>query len=595
MKKTIRLFFVLFCMFGIFGCQMAPVRPALISHGDDQAVENYIAQRIEYEMARSKIPGLSIALVDNQKIVWAKGFGLANKEASAPATAETLYRVGSISKLLTVVAALQLVEAGKLDLDQPIQRWLPELSLRAPDGSSAKITVRQLMTHHAGLPRDWIKGASDPAAPAFSALAEEMAGEAIPLQPGELFSYSNLGISLLGDIVQRVSGKPFEQQLDEAVFKPLDMTSATFARDVSGHPRMATGYERNKPTQERFLRDMPAGGMTASVLDLARFLSMTFAEEALGGARVLQPNTVAEMLRPQNMDVPLDLNFHVGLGWMLSSLGSQPIPHAGPIAHHAGATHLFRSQIYALPKHKLGVVVLANSSEATQVVDLIAREALAVALDARKGSALWSTSSIGQKSDFIAVDLTQFPGIYTTIAGVVRVTPKDDALQAELSGIKFKLMPRADGLLGLSYSLFGLIDIDLGPLLKMGFSRRVVSGREILVARDGDQEMLIGERLPAPPPAGAWLQRQGDYQIINQAGDWGFSKRIHLLMHDGYLFVDVTLTEGQVVRVALQPLSDEEARLTGPLADRGERLKVARVDGKETLLISGYQLQRLID
>ncbi len=134
-------------------------------------------------------------------------------------------------------------------------------------------------------------------------------------------------------------------------------------------------------------------------------------------------------------------------------------------------------------------------------------------------------------------------------------------------------------------------------MLRIGFSRRVVSGRGVLIARDADQEMLIGERLPAPPPAGAWLQRLGDYRIINLAGDWAFAKRIRLLKQDGYLFVEMTFTEpgGQSIRVALQPLSDDEARLTGPLADRGERLKVTRAGDRETLWISGYQLQRLMD
>lgn len=593
LKSFLSLLFII----SLAGCHTAPSRPTSIGRGDGQVVENYIAQKIEYEMARTHIPGLSIALVDNQKVVWAKGFGLANREKGIPATAQTLYRVGSISKLLTVVAALQLVEAGKLDLDQPIQHWLPELSLRAPDGSLAKISIRQLMSHHAGLARDRIKGSTDPEGPAFSALVDAMAGEELPFQPGELFSYSNLGITLLGEIVQRVSGKPFPLQLEESVLKPLGMGSAAFASGVLDNPWMAAGYEQNKPAHERFLRDIPAGGMTASVLDLARFLSMTFAEGKSGGLNILQPASVAEMLRPQNIDVPLDLNFHVGLGWMLSSLGSQPIPHAGRIAHHAGATHLFRSQIYVSPEHKLGVVVLANSSEATQVVDSIARETLALALEERAAGVLRSTSAAEQKIEAIPVDLARLPGLYTTIAGTLRITPKNDALQAELNGRKFKLLPRADGLLGLSYSLLGLIDIDLGPLLRIGFSRRVVSGRGVLIARDADQEMLIGERLPAPPPAGAWLQRLGDYRIINLAGDWAFAKRIRLLKQDGYLFVEMTFTEpgGQSIRVALQPLSDDEARLTGPLADRGERLKVTRAGDRETLWISGYQLQRLMD
>ena len=109
-------------------------------------------------MKKNSVTGLSIALVDDQRIVWAEGFGYADQEKKIPATADTLYRVGSISKLFTDTAAMQLVEQGKLDIDQPLKKYIPNFSIKSRYPDTAEITPRQLMTHHSGLPRDRLKG-----------------------------------------------------------------------------------------------------------------------------------------------------------------------------------------------------------------------------------------------------------------------------------------------------------------------------------------------------------------------------------------------------------------------------------------------------
>ncbi|RTL32059.1 MAG: class A beta-lactamase-related serine hydrolase, partial [Rhodocyclaceae bacterium] len=138
-------------------CAGAPSRPPALARNDDAQVQDYATRLIEYEMRQQSIVGLSVAVVDDQRLLWARGFGFADKEKGVPATPDTLYRVGSISKLFTDTAAMQLAEQGRLDIDAPLARALPGFSIRSRFADAPPITLRGLMTHHAGLPRDYLK------------------------------------------------------------------------------------------------------------------------------------------------------------------------------------------------------------------------------------------------------------------------------------------------------------------------------------------------------------------------------------------------------------------------------------------------------
>lgn len=155
------------------GCAGAPpAPPANVARGNFLAAQSYATELIERAIAKEQVPGISIALVDDQRVVWSQGFGYADVQAKQPATADTLYRVGSISKLFTDTAALQLAESGKLNLDEPVQRLLTGFAPRSWDGSSADITPRMLMTHHSGLQRDVAKSFQSRKPPRFTEITD---------------------------------------------------------------------------------------------------------------------------------------------------------------------------------------------------------------------------------------------------------------------------------------------------------------------------------------------------------------------------------------------------------------------------------------
>lgn len=574
---------------------MAPTRPASVSRDDLASAQAYVTRLVQHEMIKNKVTGLSLALVDDQRIVWAQGFGFADLEHGVPASADTIYRVGSISKLFTDTAAMQLAERGQLDIDQPIQHYLPAFAPKTPQ-TPETITPRQLMTHHSGLPRDRLKGFQTPQPQPFDSLVDDLAGEPLAYAPDLVFSYSNVAISLLGTVVQSLSGTPFAQHMQQSVLTPLGMAHSAFETGVSNSLLMAKGYRGREAIPETPLRDVPAGGLNSSVNDMSRFMSMVFADGLSGTHQVLKPVTVAEMLRPQNSALQLDFNFQTGLGWMLSTLGQSTIENAGPVAHHGGAIGMFRSQMYLLPQHKLGVVVLANSGTATSVVDHIATETLALALEAKTGitqpahtKPAWADAPLPAEVQSAHV------GAYTTLIGPVHIRADASALRVNALGHDFKLRPRSDGLLGLDYALLGLVSVNMGAFSEIGFSHRTVAGRDLLVARLGAQDMLVGQRMAPPASLGAWQQRLGDYQISNLGDEPKVVKRIRLIEERGFLVFETTLLDepNQPVRAVLKPVSDTQALLLGPLADSGETVRSVIVDGVEQLAYSGYLARKM--
>ncbi len=576
------------------GCAIAPPKPGSVARGDYETVKRYLTEYIQYEMEKHDVAGLSIALVDDRKIVWAAGFGYADKAAQIPATPDTVYRVGSISKLFTATAAMQLHEQGKLDIDRPLQTYLPEFSIRSRYPGAGPITPRALMTHHSGLPISVLKGMWTENPELFTALAGKLRDEYTAYPPGYIYSYSNLGVTLLGDAVGRAAGTDFASHLEQAVLRPLAMTGSSFSTRLRA-PRMAKAYRGGAEVTEAALRDVPAGGLNSSVNDLSRFLMMVFADGRSGAHQVLQPETLREMLRPQNGAVALDQGLQVGLGWALSGLGGIDVEGAGPVAHHAGATLYYRSQLIALPQQKLGVVVLSNSSSATSAVNNTATEALRLALEAKTGIRQPERRPPADRpAPLSREELDIYAGYYAGALGFMRIAPRGDGLRAEISGESFDLVPRSDGSLGIRYRLLGIFPVEIEQLAEVGLARARVSGRELLLVQARGRGLVAGERItPLPIPA-AWSNRLGEYEIVNNEGDAVRIEKIELRLRDGFLTIGVTLVEPREGRrtEALAPVAENEAVILGLGRGKGETIRAVTIAGSEYLSYSGYLMKK---
>lgn len=575
------------------GCASMPKRPENITRGDYDSTKEYITRLIKNEMKQQDVTGLSIALVDDQRVIWAEGFGFADEANKVAATPGTIYRAGSISKLFNAIMAMQLVEQGKLDIDKPLQTYLPEFSVKSRFPDAGPITPRTLMTHHSGLPSDLAKGMWTKHPEPFENDVKLLRDEYIANPPNYVLSYSNLGVTILGHALERVAGRDYAAYMEASVLGPLGMNHSAFSQAANLSPLGAKAYRSGQPAEELPLRDVPAGGLNTSVLDLSRFMEMVFAGGKSGERQIIKPETLAEMLRPQNAGVPLDFDFRIGLAWML---GGNDIRNAGPVAQHGGATLNHRSQLIVLPEQKLGVVVMSNSATAGGVVNKVATEALTLALEAKSGikqPEQIDTSGAGEGS-MSQEELQSYAGRYSTVFGLANVTKKPDYLQAEFMGNTLRLVPRMDGLLGLKYKWLGIFPINLGKLGQVGIARTKVAGREVVKVKINGQEMLVGERIKPVPIAEAMQKRAGEYEIVNAGDDAFLAKNVHLRLDNGQLLVEynMPLLTDKTVSMAIAPISDNEAIICGLGRGMGETIQVVTVGSEEMIRFSGYLLKK---
>ena len=342
-------------------------------------VATLLRDSIQREMADKQLPSIAIALVDDQKIVWSEGFGYQDEKHTTPVTANTVFRVGSVSKLFTDIGVMQLVEAGKLNLDAPVATYLHDFKPINPFGQP--ITLRELMSHRSGLVREPpIGNYFDATAPSLQKTVESLNQTTLVYAPGSRTKYSNAGVAAVGYTLQTVSGEPYATYLQRAVLEPLGMTHSAFEPkpELIDHLAAATMWSYdglNFPAPGFQLGEGPAGCMYSTVGDLGRFLSVLFDGGRSGTVQVIQAKSLNEMWRPHYTNSG-SRNF--GLGFQLGDLdGHRTISHGGAI-------YGFATQLAGLPDEKLGVVVITTVDSANAVVNRIANEALSLMLSQQK-------------------------------------------------------------------------------------------------------------------------------------------------------------------------------------------------------------------
>lgn len=369
--RTWRLQFSFLTLLWFFCFVPAAAFGRLAPRPDYLRIATALERVIQHEMADKNLPALAIALVDDQDIVWARGFGWADPDRKIPASAETVFRVGSVSKLFTAIAIMQLVEAGRLDLDAPVTTYLPEFQPRNP--YNQPITLRQLMSHRAGLVREPPVGSYfDPSEPTLAATVQSLHATTLVYEPGTRTKYSNAGISLVGYVLERVQGEPFPAYMQRAVLQPMGLQHSSFAPDASVRKSLARAYmwsydEREFPAPTFELGLIPAANLYASVADLAQFLKVLFNGGRAGKVQILKPETLELMYTPQF--VPAGRKHGFGLGFFVSDFaGHRRVSHDGVL-------YGFATQVSALPDDKLGVIAVTTRDCANTVIDRIVSHA----------------------------------------------------------------------------------------------------------------------------------------------------------------------------------------------------------------------------
>jgi D-alanyl-D-alanine carboxypeptidase len=302
---------------------------------------------VKAEMQKQRIPGLSLAVVKEGKVIKVEGYGLANVEHNVPARPETVYKIASVSKQFLATGIMLLVQEGKIGIDDKVGRYL--------DGTPESwngITIRHLLTHTSGIVRE---------GPAFDPFKDQKDIDVIksayplPLRfpTGEKYEYCNVGYFSLAEIISKISGKPWSDFMNERVFAPLGMAATQPTSFSAIVPNRASGYEwRNDQMRNagEYIALRPSGAFLSTVLDLAKWDAALYTEAFLKQAT------------REQMWTPVKLNsgatYLYGFGWSLERLGKHRR------VDHGGSLPGFRSHFMRLPDDKLSIIVLTNSGSA---------------------------------------------------------------------------------------------------------------------------------------------------------------------------------------------------------------------------------------
>lgn len=329
----------------------------------DQAVGARVDQFVKRVMQATRIPGLSLAIVRDGKPIKIAAYGIANVEHEVAATPETVYLLASVTKSFTATAIMLLVEDGKISLDAPLSRYLPD----TPKTWEA-ITVTHLLTHTAGLtdrfegrkPEEWLLNFTT------AQMYDASRKQSLDFAPGTRWQYSDQGYFLLGMIIEKVSGKSYRQFLTERIFQPLGMSATTTSSQNEIVKHLASGYTLANGALQHNHRRTDYGlvshfGIVSNVVDMAKF------DAALSAGKLLKPATLEKMWTAGHSAVGAWGSY--GFGWFLSDFFGHRI------VQHGGSTG---TVFWKLPDDKLTVIVLTNlealaGGDATSIARMIAR------------------------------------------------------------------------------------------------------------------------------------------------------------------------------------------------------------------------------
>ena len=362
-------------------------------------VEIWLEAQKDFE----NLPGISAIVVHNQEILWKGGFGEANPETGVPAKPATLYSICSISKLFTSVAIMRLYDEGKLSLDDQVQDILPWFNIEQQYQTSGPLTVRTLLTHSSGLPREsahsYWTGPDFPF-PATEEIKSKLSEQQTLYPASTYFQYSNLGLALLGEIVKEVSGTSYDEYIQDAILKPLNMmnTRTILPEDKYGN-MLAIGFsspERNRQRKKvNFFQAngiKAAAGFASNVEDHGKFASWQFRLLEGTKAEILKPSTLKYMQQVHFTDPNWTTTWGLGFSVRKDDNGNT-------VVGHGGSCPGYRTQLSVYPKEKLAFSVMINASGTNPSKYISGIKSIMEKMEIQK--------------DTIYADFTEYTGIYS--------------------------------------------------------------------------------------------------------------------------------------------------------------------------------------
>jgi CubicO group peptidase (beta-lactamase class C family) len=385
-----------------------------------RSIDERLEVRVRELAEELEIPGAAVGVFHDEQERYAY-HGVTSVENPLPVDATTLFQFGSTGKTYTSVALLRLVEDGRVDLDAPVRRYVPELELRDPEVADS-VTVLQLLNHTAGWDGDFFEDTGD-GDDALARYVEHMVGLHQITPPGFIVSYNNAALSLAGRVIEKVTGSPYERSIRELVLDPVGLEHTFFFPNEVMTRRFVVGHRREEDGTIKVLRPWsmprsgnPAGGMAASAPDQVRWARFHLDHgRTPEGAQVVAPELIARMQQSTAESPGCDFADAIGISWLLSDVGGERL------VAHGGSTLGQYSGFTMVPAHRFAIVSLTNAEPNGPRFNRLIRQ---WALNAYLGIEQTDPTHEPRPADALA----DYAGTYGTFSIVLTLTVNDDHL-----------------------------------------------------------------------------------------------------------------------------------------------------------------------
>ncbi|NNF34402.1 MAG: serine hydrolase, partial [Saprospiraceae bacterium] len=428
----------LFLLFVLLIASCRQPSPDTSSYSVSEEIEKRLIDAINYEIDTKDLNAISMVLVNDQEIIWNKGFGFKDEEKSIPVDGKTVYRVGSVSKLFTDIAIMQKVESGEIDLDAPITEYLPDFKL--DNSFNIPITLRMLTSHRSGILREpRVGNYFDAENDDLKKTYESIINTRVIYEPGSKTKYSNAGIAIVGYVMQHLAGKPYAQYMKDNVLQVIGMDDSGFepSTEIKSNLAEATmwSYDERTFTAPTFQLGMaPAGSLYAPMGDLGKFLMTLFDGGEGENGRLLSRDRIREMWTPQFGG---EANDGYGIGFRLGDFqGHQKVGHGGAI-------YGFSTQLYGVPELKLGVACASSVDVTNSVTSRLSNYALDLMYAEKQGMELpeyEKTTPIPMEKQM------QLAGYYESENSALEIFSKSGKLVLSTETVEISLRQGKDGI-----------------------------------------------------------------------------------------------------------------------------------------------------
>ncbi len=548
-------------------------------------MKELLNKEIEKICKKYQLMGANVVLFDEEQILYSYNYGYANKGQNIKSTNESLYMIGSITKLMTAICIMKLMEEGVIALEDDVRKFIPEFEVKSTFDYE-KITIGNLLMHRSGLVGDLFHVITDKNGD-FHDVIKEIKNTYMTAKPGEMFAYSNVGYTVLGVVIERASGLTYQEYVDKTIAKPLGIDILFLQSEEDRKPYsdiVSLCYnKKGKADEDPVATMLPAGSNTyISIVDFVKFGQVFLKKDG----SILTRESL-ELMETLECEEALDrelVNVGFGLIQNMCNYGED----VGKIWGHNGGTRYHHSIFNYIPKQKIGVVVFTNSEKAPMATDPMAEKALITYLE-NKGIHLDKSSF---DYDYVSADCEKYLGNYATGLGVFDIRKNDKGeLTTKAKGLSVKMKACKDGFWHLYPN--NLLS-QLPPIKKAVKKLRVkfadYAGEEVLIVEqtaDYDKaQSIFGCRCVETDIPETFRQACGRYELVNK--NMGELKGSSVLkIHRGMIFIRMKVqTKDFKVKddnVCLKVIDDNLAFIQG--FGRGARDVVSlRVENGDTYL-----------